>query len=196
MRKHAISLYNFEELSEEIKQKIIDKHRDINVDQNEWCDSVLEDAYIILKNLGYENTKIYFSGFGSQGDGACFIAMINIEQYLSTHKLKIKFKILLEWADRISITITHNWRYYFARSTDVNIEYYEDDKGIDSLLNELDAIIKKERETLGNEIYKNLENVYYGLISNESVAKTLRINEYEFLENGQKINLKEDAPCL
>jgi len=192
MRQETIKLYQFDELSEDVKKKMLDKHRDINADHS-WYDWALEDWYIKLKSLGYEEAKIYFSGFWSQGDGACFTATVNIDQYLSAHKLKTRFKPLSECADYISITITHRWRYYFASSTDVNIEFYEDNKEVDALLNELEAMIKQERETLGNEIYKNLEDVYCDLTSDESVAETLRINEYEFMEDGQQINFKEEV---
>jgi hypothetical protein len=189
MRQETISLYQFDELYETVKKKILDKYRNINVDYDGWDDWVLEDWYIKLKSLGYEDAKIYFSGFWSQGDGACFTATVNIDQYLSAHKLTTRFKHLLEWADYISITITHRRHYYFARSTDVNVEFREENQEVEALLNELEAMIKKERETLGDEIYKNLEDVYCDLTSDESVAETLRINEYEFLEDGQQMNL-------
>lgn len=186
MRQETINLYKFEELKEDIKQKVIEKYRDINVEYQEWYDGVFEDWYLKLKKLGYEDTKIYFSGFGSQGDGACFIAKVNIEGYLSAHKLKTKFKKLLECADNISITITHNWRYYFASSTDVNFEYFEDDEKVESLLNQLETVIRSERETLGKEIYNNLDEEYYGLISDEAVKQAIQGNDYEFMNDGRE----------
>lgn len=37
-----------------------------------WWDSVYEDAKVIAALMGIKITNIYFSGFASQGDGACF----------------------------------------------------------------------------------------------------------------------------
>lgn len=186
MRQETINLYKFDELTEEIKQTVIEKNRHINVDHCGWDDCVLDEWYLRLKNLGFEDVKILYSGFGSQGDGACFVGKADIEKYLTAHKLKTKFKRVLQNADYISISITHSWRYYFASSTDVNIEYYEDDPKVEALLNELQKIIKSERETIGNEIYRELDSEYFALIGDEAVAETVRINEHDFFEDGSR----------
>jgi hypothetical protein len=50
---------------------LIEKHRDINTDEGWWestYDSFTEDMALI----GIRVDKMYFSGFWSQGDGACF----------------------------------------------------------------------------------------------------------------------------
>ena len=38
-----------------------------------WSESVIEHAEDIAKILGIDIDHIYWSGFGSQGDGACFV---------------------------------------------------------------------------------------------------------------------------
>lgn len=187
MRQETINLYQFDELKKEVQDKVIEKHRYINVEACGWDDGVLDDWYSRLQGLGFDDVKVLYSGFGSQGDGACFTARVNIERYLSAHKLMTKFKRLIKCADYISISITHNWRYYFAKSTSVNIEYYEDDQKVEALINELEEIITKEREALGNEIYQDLDKDYFAWISDESVAETIKINEHEFLEDGKEI---------
>lgn len=72
------TVYTFDELSEQAKEKARDNYRTGNLDYD-WWDSVYEMADTAGKCLGIEiNAKgkntpaIYFSGFCSQGDGACF----------------------------------------------------------------------------------------------------------------------------
>lgn len=71
MRTIKTTVYTFDELSDEAKQSAIDNNRDINIDY-EWWDYIYNDTIEIGKILGIDITNIYFSGFSSQGDGACF----------------------------------------------------------------------------------------------------------------------------
>ena len=61
----------WEALDKRRKEKLIDKHRDVNVDY-EWWDYTHENFKEQMKEIGVHVEKIYFSGFYSQGDGACF----------------------------------------------------------------------------------------------------------------------------
>ncbi len=61
----------WEALDKRRKEKLIDKHRDANVD-HVWWDFTHEDFKERMKEIGVHVEKIYFSGFYSQGDGACF----------------------------------------------------------------------------------------------------------------------------
>ena len=53
------------------QQKLIEKHRDINA-WDGWHDSVLDDFRTVAARFGIDIRDIYYSGFWSQGDGACF----------------------------------------------------------------------------------------------------------------------------
>jgi hypothetical protein len=54
-----------------MNQKLIEKHWDINVphDCYEWT---IDDFKAQMLGVGIEVDQVYFSGFSSQGDGACF----------------------------------------------------------------------------------------------------------------------------
>lgn len=73
------TVYTFDELSDSAKEKARDNYRTNNLDYD-WWDSVYEMAETAADLLGISiDTKgkhgtpaIYFSGFCSQGDGACF----------------------------------------------------------------------------------------------------------------------------
>ena len=72
--KEGLTLESGDDLSNPIIQNIIEKNRYINVETDFWYEHILEDVQYILENMGFVEPKIYFSGFYSQGDGACFSA--------------------------------------------------------------------------------------------------------------------------
>lgn len=61
-------------ITEERKAKLIEEHRDINVEHVGWWDGVYDDFKLICDILGIEldNREPSFSGFWCQGDGASF----------------------------------------------------------------------------------------------------------------------------
>jgi len=62
----------FDALTARQKDEILDKHRGWNVDHYDWWDGVYEQFKRDLDAIGIEVDRMYFSGFWSQGDGACF----------------------------------------------------------------------------------------------------------------------------
>jgi len=86
MRTIETKVYKFDELSETAKQAARDEFRK-NGFGFDWWDSTYEDAEQVAEVLGIDikqraipthggrtidEPAIYFSGFCSQGDGACF----------------------------------------------------------------------------------------------------------------------------
>lgn len=81
-------LERFKALSQSAQDAILDKHRDWNVDGGyDWWEAVYEQFIEAMKEVGievdtrterthkgktFESPAICFSGFWSQGDGACF----------------------------------------------------------------------------------------------------------------------------
>jgi len=53
------------------RDEILDKYRQFNI-EHQWWDSTYEDFKSDMEDIGIDVDKIYFSGFSSQGDGACF----------------------------------------------------------------------------------------------------------------------------
>lgn len=123
MRQETIikTWLKFSELSDEGKRKAIDNNRDISVDYG-WWDFVFEDYTIKLKKLGFWDIKLYFTGFSSQGDGACFTAKHKrgyIEHrghYYHENSMRCDNDVLLEVARRIAqdlySTLEKNYEYY------------------------------------------------------------------------------------
>ena len=182
MRKITQIVKTFEKLSPEEKAIVIKNYQDINTDYD-WYKPIIDDYTAKLEKLGYYEIKMYFNGFYSQGDGACFIAGVDIDEWIKAHKKIKEFKRIYNkyTADGflpIAIKITHTSRYYYATSTNVELEH-EDQYNKEGEL--LEKLISDEREKIGNELYKELEKSNNYLSSEEAIAETLIANDYEFL---------------
>jgi len=44
--------------------------------------------------------------------------------------------------------------------------------------------IENEREELGDDIYKSLEDSYYADLEEENIIENIKANNYEYLEDG------------
>lgn len=64
-------VYAWSELSESAKDYAREQYREHNLEY-QWWDSTYDDAKTIGALFGLRIDNIYFSGFWSQGDGACF----------------------------------------------------------------------------------------------------------------------------
>lgn len=199
MKTINITLYKFEELSKEAQEKAINDNCDINTDY-EWYDFILED---ITENENiFKDIKIYFSGFYSQGDGAMFeYNGINAETFKTF--LNEEYKHLTERRrmlifDNIYIIAkgSHTGRYYHKNSCehyleiDLNQSYnYYKHSNIVSLIEEIEqnfeSYLIEIYKTKCKEIYKNLNDSYDYLQSDEVIKETLISNNYDFTEEGE-----------
>ena len=74
-RIHETILYKFDELSTQAKEKAITSFQeDENYLDYDCHGDTIYDFKTILELIGYYDIECYFSGFHSQGDGACFSA--------------------------------------------------------------------------------------------------------------------------
>lgn len=188
MKIRKINIYSFDELSKEAQAKALEKFRYINTDFSDWSDPITEGAKETLTPLGYEDAHILFSGFGSQGDGACFTASVNIGEWLKAHSLTEKYAELFKYEADYKIVIEHKWRYYYSTSTDVWLDEFDEPDAhpeAEKQAQEVLALVEKEREELGNKFYRDLSDYYDELTEDEAIRDTILVNEYEFLANGE-----------
>lgn len=77
MRTIETTIYTFDELSDAAKKKALDKHRDYYVDDC-WWDCSYGNFIQSASSKGYSilPRDIHFTGFSSQGDGACFAGTV------------------------------------------------------------------------------------------------------------------------
>lgn len=193
-----VKVYQFDELSDDAKEKAREWYRDGGFDY-EWWDSVEYDFKEICKLIGITDVKIYFSGFSSQGDGACFEGRYSYE--------KGNVKKLMEYAPldtelhrivkelqavqrktfyQLTATVKHSGHYYHENCTDIRV--YNADFGCNDYdaTKEQEDAIKELLRDLMRWLYRTLEKEYDYLNSNEQVDDTIRANEYEFTEDGKR----------
>lgn len=195
MREITIKLYQFNELSDKAKEKARDWYREITAGDNYFADYIQDEFKSILKSLGYTVGNLYWSGFSSQGDGACFTGSWSAAYYKPTNLLKdFPTEKTLHYVDLelgkiakarpdLSFKIEHSGRYVHDMSTSFDFqgpELEDQEKEI------ADAEYLKElSRDLMKWFYKALETAYCDSQSDETVDANILVNEYEFTIDGK-----------
>lgn len=183
----------FNECSLDTQQLILDKCRYFLVEDDHWHTVETDTFEEILSILGFSNHNIYFSGFYSQGDGACFVgdyrynagALKKIKKdYPNFYDLHGIVEIIQQEQKinfyKLACSITHNFRYYHHKSVD--FEFYKDDEYIED-----NETLKSAFQDLMQLIYKSLEDEYNYQISDEALTVFLNDSDYEFSEDGDML---------
>lgn len=192
MRTETKEIYTFEELSEKVQQKVIEKNRLINIDDaGYWYMCIFWNWQDRLAEKGFSDAKIWFSGFCSQGDGACFDADVNLDVFLADNK----FRHLRKVKDHIFVSIKkNNFAFRYSHEKTRYVDCYIDGPAtgatarLDALVEKLAETIESERYSLSCEIYRDLRDSYNSMISDEAVKERLVENDYEFYEDGKMAN--------
>lgn len=192
MRTITKELYTFDELSDTAKQKALESLSDINTDYEWWN---YEDYTNIGKIFGIQIDKIYFSGFSSQGDGACFEghyrynkdAPKKIREYapLDTrlHDIADTLQSIQKGQFYQLMSDTkHRGHYYHENCTETSV-YRNDNKDI---TREVEKQLIDTLKDFMKWIYRSLEKDYDHLTSEEAIKETIQLNEYEFYETGEQ----------
>lgn len=190
------TVFYFAELEDDAKEKARDWYRTGALDY-EWWDCVYEDAITCAAILGIEIEKIYFSGFSSQGDGACFEGTYAyakgsakaIRQHapkdIDLASIADRLQDLQRgWFYGLSASVKQSGHYMHEMCTQISV--YDDQETTGSSRNIVDAdedLTGLLREYM-QWIYSNLMREYEWLMSDEQVDESITINEYEFNEDG------------
>jgi hypothetical protein len=198
MQAITIELFNFNELSDDAKNKAIEKFKnDTYYLDYDWWYSTCDDIKTMLEFIGFTDANIQFSGFCSQGDGASFTG--NYEY------AKGGVKKLIEYAPNETVFIgaakqlQELQRKYFYKiygKVERISNYYVHENTIAFSLdyhsvNTLQSVSEIEKEiteivrTISQEIYSKLENEYEYLMSDEAIVDYILGNEYKFTIDGE-----------
>jgi len=181
-------------------QSLIDKYRDINVDDSYWYEGILENWAVKLRALGIDTDAkmIHFSGFSSQGDGACFTGEIDLAAFCSAHGMNYPYSQLARTKGLVcKCSLTHGGMYYHDNSIRYDLEIEEPycihDAQMETDLrwqtlnavynhdslrfDDLEDDIKSTCQGYMREIYRELEAEYDYCTSDEAVWETLVANE-------------------
>jgi len=195
-------IYKFEELSEEAKEKAIEKFYDLNIYEG-WWDGVYEMYMDRDTETGFDIDKIYFSGFWSQGDGAMFEGSpnkdilnfitpgYNNQQYQKNWSRVIK--IIKNGDINIYGSFKHSGHYYHSKSYSDNLEteftndwHGKNYSNIKDICEDILYEIREHYEDICNKIYHSLEQEYEYYTSREAIEESIIANEYEFTEDGEQ----------
>ncbi len=152
MKTIEIKAYEFKELSDKAKERARDWYRGHNCDDNYWSECTIEEAISQgnLMGITFKERQIplmggktrgeaciYWSGFCSQGDGACFEGTWRASDCQSdevaegwgddpaTTEIKRIAKVFSEIAKKFpcsSFSVEHRGHYYHEHCTDFSFE--------------------------------------------------------------------------
>ena len=161
MKIHEIKTYSYNELPENIKEKVMEKYYNINTDHDWW--DFLEYE---LKEMGIE--LISFDIFrGSK----CELKFINGGHEIADY-------IINNHGEKCD---TYKNASLYLKNRDEIVDNSIDDYEMDIALDELRDEFKKELE---EDYLVMLRNNYEYLTSDESIKETFIANEYDFTIDG------------
>lgn len=211
MRTKTIEIFAFDELDDGAKERAREWWRDCE-SQHFDADGTIEDVVTVGRILGIEisthpvklygggtrwEPDIWWSGFASQGDGACFEgsysyvkgAAKRIREYAPLDTTLHTIADALQQTQRkavyrLAATVTHFGNYYHEGCTRIEVS-----DSSDSCRNLPEGAEDKIAESLRDFmrwIYRQLESEYEYVMSDENVDECIRINGYEFDEFGNR----------
>lgn len=191
MREVVSKVYKFDELSDDAKEKAREWYRNGSLDYD-WYNSVYEDAKTCGALIGIEIDKIYFSGFSSQGDGACFEgeyqykkgALKAIKEHApkDTELHNIAMELQKEQRKHFySLGARAEHSGYYYHSGCMHVDVFNRDGDIDN------DVITDQLRYFADWIYSQLEKEYDFLNSDAQVDESIIANEYEFTEEGERV---------
>lgn len=194
MRTIELTAYSFDELSKEAKEKAIERFQNINV-EHDWYDFVFDDAKTIASLMGIDIKRIFFSGFWSQGDGACFEGDYSykkdsvkaVKEYAPTDE---KLHSIVERLSaiqksnfyKLSARVEHSGYYYHSKCTTVHV--YKDGNYTSD---ENETILTECLRDMMDWIYSQLEKEYEWNTCESSIIEAIESNGYEFTIDGKLI---------
>lgn len=190
-----ITVYRAQELRGAARTRALDWLAEGNT-SGDWSEAVIEDAKTCGKLFGIEMDDILWSGFGCQGDGACFTGRYgyvkdairairaHAPQDAELHRIvqtlqKIQRRNFYRATARIS---KQSWRYSHERA--VAIEIYDTKFEGDD---DYDGILAEALRDFMRWVYQQLEQEYEYQISEEACLESAEANEYRFTETGQPV---------
>jgi len=208
MREITIKLYQYDELTDDAKEKARQWYRthfDFSFEQEAIIEDAKEIAALMGLNIdkvyysglmGLNIDKVYYSGFWSQGDGASFTghykyrkgALKAVKDYApldkELHRIAQELQnIQSKYFYKISCDITQSGNYQHENTMRfdfrLNWEYLYTTMAFE-------ADISEALRDFARWIYNTLKNAYETQTEDEEVEESIRANEYEFTENGER----------
>jgi hypothetical protein len=204
MRTIIKTVYKFEELSDEAKEKAINSFRDDPMDFENEADCIIMNWQERLFNIGFEDADIKYCGFYSQGQGASFTADVDTEKVINSmimcnrisKKQAVLYNILL-YLEKLKMVeliysvyrTNHHYVHELTVFVDSYSEYYMNEYSyandyFNERFEELRNDIQEYMRELCQEIFFDLRRGYEYVNSDKYIKEQIKINEMEFYEDG------------
>lgn len=193
---------NYNELSDEAKERAFNDFKNRELYDNHWAHHVLEDWVERLEDVGITTSveQMHFTGFHSQGDGACFTGSIDLKEFLEAHPdLKKEharlYMAVIPFDDRgaaceyfdIELTRVGGSHYNHEKSVhlgswDINILPEldtEEDEDYERLFIDAEPDIEWQCRDYMKELYKDLENAYEYEFSMDNFFEGVEYMDFE-----------------
>lgn len=204
MRKITKTIYTFDELSDEAKEKAINSFREDPIDFEFEADAVIEYWKDRLQEIGFEDAEIAYSGFYHQGEGASFTSDINVPKVISSMiycneinpERALLYDKLLKLDEIKAIELifmvyhtSHHYSHEMTVAVDSDSEFYLNECPMAYVyfydkFEELRDDIQEYMRSICQSIFFDLRNSYEYIQSEEHISENIRINEYEFYADG------------
>jgi len=175
MRKVETMLYNFNELSEDVKEKALNKHRGINVDCD-WWDCTISNLVDDCADVGviFKESDVYFSILGRDNHIGVDSRNLSFDWY-SEIDLPKKFGAFQNYLGGGMVGRIQSEEIEVDR-----VRVVEEGENDDNIVENLNSALELFEEAL-----KSLWREYEYLTSDDVVTETLIANDYEFDNDGK-----------
>ena len=190
------TIYRFGELSDDAKQHAIEKLHNINTEYD-WWDCTYDTIKTAGACVGIDIENIYFSGFWSQGDGACVEGAYRYRKGWRA-ALRAEFggdtlpelERIGQWLQNVQreafyslrATMVHRDRHYHEYSVSVDVTDTRHNYGRASQTHEDD--LADALRSFMCWAYRLLGREYDYLTSEEAIVEAIEVNACEFDEHG------------
>ncbi|HGY4720953.1 TPA: antitoxin of toxin-antitoxin stability system [Citrobacter amalonaticus] len=207
----STTVYTLDELSEPARERARAWYSE-GGPEYDWYSDIYDNFTLICNILGVrlrtrtvtttggrhrEKACIWFSGFSSQGDGACFEghyryqsqAARNIREHApqdeELHRIADELQALQQrhfW--QLQADIQHRGRYYHEYSMDITVTRHG--PVAQEVTEDAETALSKALYDLAHWLYCQLQNEYDWLTSPAAVDEAILANEYTFTDAGQR----------
>lgn len=186
------------ELSKAAQQTAIDEHSQFLAEQFDG-EATIEDAKQAFNPAGFSIERVCWSGFSSQGDGACFegswrakdVAPGGVAEYApidaELHRIAAGIEAIAAKFPFASFTVKNCGHHSHEYCTEFDVSICNEDG---------DEIETPEREQAEKNLielardamrwtYRQLEKEYDWTMADEQVRESIEANGYEYTEDGK-----------
>lgn len=205
------TVYRLDELDDSAKERARAWYREGALD-HDWYEFVYEDFELICEILGVrlktrsvdlmgggtrQKPRIYFSGFSSQGDGACFEAYYSYEKATGTkirehaprdeelHRIADELQAIQRRNFyQLRADAAHSGHYYDEYCMTVSVE--RESPTCQDMTAKAEHAVTEALRDLARWLYRQLEREYEYQTSDEVIDEAITANEYTFTEVGRR----------